>query len=85
MNQEVWWVQSLMPVWVIVFYKVQEWHACIADSRSHLARLFGFWIIKISKTQFTWWYFQNRLLTWIIDEAGGVVDATPKGMGHHIL
>ena len=29
--------------------------------------------------------FYNRLLTCIIDEAGGVVGATPEGMGHHIL
>ena len=29
--------------------------------------------------------FRNRLIEWIIDEAGGVVGATPKGMGHHIL
>ena len=27
----------------------------------------------------------NRPLTFIIDEAGGVVCATPEGMGHHIL
>ena len=27
----------------------------------------------------------NFLLTCIIDEAGGVVGATPEGMGHHIL
>ena len=26
-----------------------------------------------------------RLLTCIIDETGGVVGATPEGMGHHIL
>ena len=29
--------------------------------------------------------FYNRLFTCIIDEAEGVVGATPEGMGHHIM
>ena len=29
--------------------------------------------------------FLNRLLKCIKDEAGGVMGATPEGMGHHIL
>ena len=29
--------------------------------------------------------FLNRLLTCVIDEAEGVVGATPEGMGYHIL
>ena len=29
--------------------------------------------------------FLNRLIKCIIDEAGGVVDATTEGMGHHML
>ena len=36
MNQEVWWVQSHMTVWVIIFDKVQEWHAYITELQSHL-------------------------------------------------
>ena len=29
--------------------------------------------------------FLNRLLTCVIDEAGGVVSAIPEGIGYHIL
>ena len=29
--------------------------------------------------------FKNRLLTCILDEAGGMVGATPESMGHQIL
>ena len=30
MKPGMWWVQSLMKVWVVIFYKTQEWHGCPA-------------------------------------------------------
>ena len=50
-------------------------------------RLFGFSIIKfkILRSSFIWWIFKKKLLTYIIDEVGGLVGATPEGMGYHIL
>ena len=69
-----------MKVCVVIFDKAQEWHACICS------RLFGFWTIKI---QFTGYNLLDGFLKeankCIIDEAGGVMCATPEGMGHHIL
>ena len=29
-KQEVWWVHSPMIIWVVIFYKAQEWHATAA-------------------------------------------------------
>ena len=44
MNQEVWWVQSLMTVWVIKYKN--DMHAPAALQNPF--RLFGIWTIKIN-------------------------------------
>ena len=79
MNQ-VWWMQFLMKVWVVIFYKVQEWHAYICSTSE---AIYTVWLlnyhIKIKTYVKDILYLMDFLIKYIIDEAGGVVGVTPEG------
>ena len=40
-------MQSLMKVWVVLFYKAQESHACTSSTSEASYKLFGFKVPKL--------------------------------------
>ena len=69
----------------LYFIKYKNDMHTLQHSKSHLDCL----AFKLSKLRFQrhnlFDNFLKRLLTCIIDEAGGVLGATPEGMGHILL
>ena len=89
MKQEMWWMQSLMKVWVTKFYIVQEWQACPCSAPKTIA--IGCLVFKWSKLKFRAEYIiylmtflkgtnimQNRLHR-------GSAGVIPEGIDHHSL
>ena len=58
--KQVWWVWPLMKVRVVIFYKAQQWHACICSTPEASYRLFGFELLNLEFR--THMYLMDRLL-----------------------
>ena len=75
-----------MKVWLAIFYKTQEWHACPAV---HRKLAIGCLVFELSKLKFKAHNLFDGLLKgfnkmhsrW----SRGVMGATPEGLGYHIL
>ena len=77
-KQEVWWMQSLMIAWVVNLIKQKnDMHASTTLQKLSCLKFRGLHLFDQ--------FLKKGLIKCIIDEAGGVVGATPEGMGHHTL
>ena len=86
MKQQMWWVQSLMKVYVATFIRHKnDMHVPAALQKLTIGGL----VFELSKLKFRARNLDDGLLKgliqYIINEARGVVGATPESMGHHIL